>query len=173
MRRLVIGLWAMAALLTATGIVFLILPVRETPVLVPEPVRTSGVAFADGADPALAEEVIVANVFSTRRAPPSTRYTPPESASDSAGVTVDDPPPTVAEVSGDEAGGPVLFGTVVGPAGTQALLHLDPSATGPRLYSVGERDGGFRVVSIAPRVVVLTGPRGRVTLRLDREEERP
>ena len=34
-------------------------------------------------------------------------------------------------------------------------------------------DGGYRVLSIAPRVVVLAGPRGRLTLRMDLEEERP
>ena len=42
-----------------------------------------------------------------------------------------------------------------------------------RLYAVGDRDGGYRVVSIAPRSVVLAGPRGRVTLRLDPQEDRP
>ena len=73
--------------------------------------------------------------------------------------------------SGD--GVPALFGTVVGENGVvMALLHLNPADPGPRLYAVGERDGGYRVVSIAPRVVILNGPQGRVSLRLP-DEERP
>ena len=71
------------------------------------------------------------------------------------------------------SGEPVLLGTVVGGRGTQALLQLDPLSGPARLYAVGDRDGGYLVVSIAPRSVVLAGPRGRVTLRLDPQEDRP
>jgi hypothetical protein len=124
------------------------------------------------ADPALAEDVVLANVFSVRRSPPATRYTPPDAISDSSGGVVADP----AEVPGDDAtaaGEPLLLGTVVGPRGTQALLQLDPYAGTPRLYSVGDRDGGYRVIAISPRSVILAGPRGRVTVRLESKEERP
>ena len=62
---------------------------------------------------------------------------------------------------------------MVGVRGTLALLQLDPFAGAPRLYAVGDRDGAYRVIAIAPRSVILAGPRGRVTLRLDQEEERP
>lgn len=123
-------------------------------------------------DPALAEDVVLANAFSPRRTPPTARYTPPDAATDSSGGTLADAPMPVGEGEGEGAE-PLLLGTVIGALGAQALLQLDPSAGAPRLYAVGERDGGYRVVSIAPRAVVLAGPRGRVTLRLDPEEERP
>lgn len=127
-------------------------------------------ALAPG-DPALAEDVVLANVFSARRAPPTSRYSPPDAVMDTAGGMVE----MAVEPPGDEApaGTPLLLGTVVGAHGTQALLQLDPYAGQPRLYSVGDRDAGYRVVSIAPRSAVLVGPQGRVTVRLEPEEERP
>jgi len=122
-------------------------------------------------DPTLAEDVVIANVFSARRSPPPSRYTPPGTAGDSVGAMAD-----VGEVPSAEAesmGGPRLLGTVVTGSTAQALLQLDPAASSPRLYMVGDRDAGYRVVSITPRAVVLSGPRGRVTLQLDPQEERP
>jgi hypothetical protein len=70
-------------------------------------------------------------------------------------------------------GGPRLLGTVVSPDGPRALLQLNPAIPGSRLYAVGEEDAGYRIVSITPRVVVLRSAGGRVTLRLDPEEDRP
>lgn len=122
-------------------------------------------------DAALAEELVLANAFSPRRSPPTTRYTPPEASLDSSGgmladtLAGDPVPPSDAL--------PLLLGTVVGAQGRLALLQLDPFAGAPRLYAEGERDGGYRIVSVAPRAVVLSGPRGRLTLRLDPQEERP
>jgi hypothetical protein len=123
-------------------------------------------------DAAMAEDVVIANVFSARRAPPTTRYTPPDASMDSSGGMVADTSlaPGMPEMPSGE---PVLLGTVVGGRGTQALLQLDPLSGPARLYAVGDRDGGYRVVSIAPRSVVLAGPRGRVILRLDPQEDRP
>lgn len=127
-------------------------------------------------DAAVAEEIALANVFAASRTPPASRYLPPEQAGDSAYGTMDDPGTSTLmapEAAGEEVDVPRLFGTVVGPEGTRALLTLDADASGPRLYGPGDRDGGYQVVSIAPRAVVLRGPRGRVTLRLDPEEDRP
>ncbi len=68
---------------------------------------------------------------------------------------------------------PVLIGTAVSerPGETRALLQLLESDPTPRLYGVGDRAGGFTVVSIDARAVVLNGPRGRVVLRLPENEE--
>lgn len=172
MRRLRAALLALAALSATVGAVFLALPPGVGAV-------TAGAIVADTAlalpaiaagDPALAEDVVLANAFSPRRAPPTSRYSPPDAETDSSGGTVADAPATEGDAA---AGEPLLLGTVVGARGAQAVLQLDPYAGAPRLYAVGDRDGGYRVISIAPRVVVLAGPRGRVTLRLDPEEERP
>ena len=139
-------------------------PVAEldaTPSLPPPPLTADSLAM----------DIVMGNVFAVTRTPPVRRYTPPDSgAVDESMVTTSDPPPDAAVTMAD---GPALFGTVVGEGGSvMALLHLNPADPGPRLYAVGGRDGGYRVVSIAPRAVILNGPQGRVTLRLP-DEERP
>lgn len=168
-----------ALLLTAAGsalvaaVFFVLPPSTGAP---RERTPGGGPAFAPPtippADPALAEDVVLANVFSTRRTPPTSRYAPPDATTDAAGGAVEMPaePPAPDQAP---AGTPRLLGTVVGPQGTQALLQLDPYAGQPRLYSVGDRDAGFRVIAISPRSAVLAGPHGRVTVRLEPEEERP
>ncbi len=162
-----------AASATVAAIFFVLPPSVGAPV---EGVPQRGPAFSPPtippSDPALAEDVVLANVFSARRTPPTSRYAPPDETTDASGGVVEMP----AESSGAEqapAGTPRLLGTVVGPQGTQALLQLDPYAGQPRLYSVGDRDAGFRVIAISPRSAVLVGPQGRVTVRLEPEEERP
>jgi hypothetical protein len=68
---------------------------------------------------------------------------------------------------------PELIGTMVSekPVDTRALLRLLASDPTPRLYAVGDKAGGYSVVSIDARSVVLSGPRGRVVLRLPENEE--
>ena len=68
---------------------------------------------------------------------------------------------------------PELIGTAVSskPGETKALLRLLASDPTPRLYAVGDRAGGYSVVSIDARAVVLSGARGRVVLRLPENEE--
>ena len=168
-------LFAVAALGAVLGGTFLVLPpavgdddtqaglLGDTTMALP--------ALTPGS-PALAEDVVIANVFSPRRSPPTSRYSPPDAAMDSSGVVVADTA-TMGVPSPAVAGEPVLLGTVVGARGTQALLQLDPLGGPARLYSVGDRDGGYRVISIAPGTVVVAGPQGRMTLRLVSPEDRP
>lgn len=174
MRTLRRSLHLSAALLALVAVVFFVRPaspgrpverMSETARPLTPPTLVPG-------DPALAEDVVLANVFSSRRAPPTSRYSPPDAVMDTAGGMVE---MAVESPAADEApaGTPLLLGTVVGAHGTQALLQLDPYAGQPRLYSVGDRDAGYRVVSIAPRSAVLVGPQGRVTVRLEPKEERP
>jgi hypothetical protein len=163
-----------AACSAALGAVFLLLPpALDVPEPGPPPSDSSPALppLAPG-DPALAEDVVLANVFSSRRSPPTSRYLPPDASLDSSAGMV------MAPTDGDglpptPGGDPVLLGTVVGGRGTQALLQLDPFGGTPRLYAVGDREGEYRVISIAPRSVILAGPNGRVTVRLAPEEERP
>lgn len=119
----------------------------------------------------LTMDVVMGNVFAASRTPPRRRFTPQDSGSvDESVPAMIDPAPN-ATTAGD--GIPALLGTVVGENGVvMALLHLNAADPGPRLYAVGARDGGYRVVSIAPRTVILSGPQGRVSLRLP-DEERP
>lgn len=116
----------------------------------------------------LTEDIILYNLFSPSRSAPSRRY----AAGTAAGV---DANPEGSPPSPSLAGGftPELIGTAVSerPAETRALLRLLPADPAPRLYAVGDRAGGYTVVSIDARAVVLSGPRGRVVLRLPENEE--
>jgi hypothetical protein len=127
-------------------------------------------------DSTAAERFVLANVFSARRTPPMSRYTPPESGSDSTGGMMSDSAMAGSPIDSlmmTEGAVPGLFGTVTTPEGARALLFLDPSLDGPRLYAVGDGAAGYRVVSIEPRVVIVRGPQGRVVLRMPDKEERP
>lgn len=174
MRSLRAALLLTAAASAAVAAIFFVLPPSiGAPI---ERMPGSDPAFSPPAippgDPALAEDVVLANVFSVRRTPPTSRYAPPDATTDASGGVVEIPAAS-SDAEQVPAGTPRLLGTVVGPQGTQALLQLDPYAGQPRLYSVGDRDGGFRVIAISPRSAVLVGPQGRVTVRLEPEEERP
>jgi hypothetical protein len=113
----------------------------------------------------LAEDIILYNLFSPSRSAPNRRASG-SAAPDEAGMTSE---------TGDVSSGfsPELIGTAVSdkPGETKALLRLLANDPAPRLYAVGDRAGGYSVVSIDPRSVVLNGPRGRVVLRLPQDEE--
>lgn len=174
MRFLRLSLLLSAAALALVAVIFSLTP--ASPGIANERMSAASTPLSPPtvtpADPALAEDVVLANVFSARRSPPTSRYSPPDAVMDTAGGMVE-MPTDAPGADAAPAGTPLLLGTVVGAQGTQALLQLDPYAGQPRLYSVGDRDAGFRVVSISPRSAVLVGPQGRVTVRLGPEEERP
>ena len=118
-----------------------------------------------GAD-SLTEDIILYNLFAPSRSAPSRRY----AANTSTGDAGSDMAPSTPNTGGFT---PELIGTAVSekPGETKALLRLLASDPTPRLYAVGDRAGGFTVVSIDARAVVLSGPRGRVVLRLPENEE--
>jgi hypothetical protein len=115
----------------------------------------------------LTEDIILHNLFAPSRTAPARRYASASTTDDGA---MDPNTPPASMSSGFK---PELIGTAVSErAGeTRALLRLLASDPAPRLYSVGDRAGGYSVVSIDARVVVLSGPRGRVVLRLPENEE--
>jgi hypothetical protein len=151
------------------GVVFLFLPTGTDvpPLALPETAVTA-VPSAGGRQHAdsLAEDIILANVFSALRTAPSRRYAGSTDAAESEAPGMGMAPPAFS---------PELVGTAVSdqPGATRALLKLDPADPTPRLYAVGEGAGGFRVVSIEARSVQLTGPRGRLVLRLPQDREDP
>lgn len=171
--------WSVAAVAVLAGLLAWVVPPGvDVPALAPAAPTASMAASSSTALPAYAEEIVLANAFASSRSAPSTRYTPVEQMTDTAAGMTQLPGgmPTMPMMPGLDslslAGEvPKLYGTVVSPDGTKALLHL--AGAGPSLYSAGDRDGAYRVISIAPGVVVLRGPTGRVTLRLEPEEERP
>ena len=169
--------WGLAAASVVAGAALWFMP-PATGVASARPIAidTSAGASTASVHTAAAEQIALGNMFSHSRTPPSTRYVPPEFAGESAnGMMASAEQETAMASPMDPVAGPRLLGTVLGPDGPRALLQLDPAASpvSARMYAPGDGDAGYRVISITPRVVVLRGPRGRVTLRLDQQEDRP
>lgn len=167
-RLLALRLTTITAL--AAAALFLLLPAAP-------PAAASGAVALDTAAVAtpaptanadsLAEDVILHNLFSPSRAAPDRRVV--SSGDTASGMSSTDMTPNAGFQ-------PVLAGTAISerPGDTRALLQLDPADPAPRLYAVGDQAGGYRVVSIEAREVVIAGPRGRLVLRLpQRQEENP
>ena len=154
----------------AAGVAFLAAPATttmdalETSASNPVAFRIPGQAGADS----LAEDIILYNLFAPSRSAPSRRAASSGMASGQAAAPGGD-----VEMQPGMGFQPALVGTAVSdrPGETRALLQLDPADPAPRLYAVGDQAGGYRVVSITAREVVVTGPRGRIVLRLPQREE--
>ena len=113
-----------------------------------------------------AERIVNANIFSASRKAPRTRYRP--FAAESAAPEVTMPPAETGEVGLDNERVPQLSGIMLGPSGPSALLRLDPGKPDAQVYREGERGGRYRVLKINEQSVVLSGPAGRIVLRLQR-----
>lgn len=181
LRRVVLGLNAATVLLVLAGIVLLAVPFPLPEARADATVVASTGALPDSVRPAVApdigaaDRVVKTDVFSSRRAPPFRRYTFGEAATPADVVTTDvsvAPPlggePTDSTASTQNDAVPHLYGTMLGPNESSALLRLDARVAEPRLYRVGDRAGGYRVADIADRSVTLVGPSGRVVLRLEK-----
>lgn len=121
----------------------------------------------------LTDSIVNANIFSITREAPEERtfvaapvdavvddVTAGEYGAD-AGIT-----DSTATAQGDGEIVPALYGVVNGPIGRAALLRLDASASGSRLFRLGEGAAGYRVRSIGADRVELSGPAGPVVLEL-------
>jgi hypothetical protein len=174
MSRVSTVLRATTATALLAGVALLLVPsnVSVTPLGLPElPVVPDAPFGARAQADSLAEDIILYNLFSASRVAPSRRYP----ASGVPGAPDEDVPGMAAGGGSSPSAGftPALAGTVVSerPGGSMALLQLTSADATPRLYAVGEGAGGYRVVSIEARSVVLAGPRGRVVLRLPQDKE--
>lgn len=110
-----------------------------------------------GQRPGEESAIVKGNVFSPSRSAPRVRYIPPDLV-------------PRAEVRPGKAGpAPTrlrLFGTVVGPSGTAALIDADPAVRGAEIYQVGDTVDGRHIVAVSESTVVLEGAAGRLVLRL-------
>lgn len=102
--------------------------------------------------------IVETNVFSISRSAPRVRYVPPDLAA------------PASEPASSRRARPAqrlrLFGTVVGPSGTAALIDADPALRGAEIYQVGDLVDGQRIVAVSESTVVLQGTAGRAVLRL-------
>jgi hypothetical protein len=184
LRRIVLGLNAATVLLVVGGIVLLVAPssvpaARVSPMVASTGGLPDSVRQVVAPDLGAADRVVRTDIFSPRRAAPPRRSMFGEATSDAdvavpseqsvsaplAGEAMDS---TTASTANDAV--PHLYGTMIGPEST-ALLRLEASVAEPRIYRVGDRAGGYRVVEIADRSVTLAGPSGRVVLRLKQPNE--
>lgn len=161
MKRTTRLLYGIAALLLLSGLVLRVAPAPAGMAQRPGapsskpgdgPPKTLGEAPVSGA------AIISANVFSASRSAPRVRYLPPDLA-------------PAAEDSLSARGTPPvqrlrLFGTVVGPSGTAALIDADPAVRGAEIYGVGDVVDGRRIVAVSESTVVLDGAAGRLVLRM-------
>jgi hypothetical protein len=167
--RILFGLRAMTAIFAGFALFALLRPpgVPSTDAAVAG-LDAAGLTLATPARASDVSGIVSANIFSASRRAPASRYRPfgaePEVAAPPARLDA-----AAAEApSAPRAGVPQFFGTVVGPRGTFALLRLDASTPDAQLYREGDSAGGYRVVTINEQSVVLSGPRGRIELRLIR-----
>jgi len=153
-------LYGIAALLLVGGLVLRVAPAPAGSALsAPDPGATPGDATRKTAAevPGDGAGIVSGNVFSASRSAPRERYTPPDLAPAAPGpVSGRVPPPTRLR----------LFGTVVGPSGTAALIDADPAIRGAEIYQVGDLVDGQSIVAVSESTVVLEGSAGRLVLRL-------
>lgn len=184
MRRLVLGLNAATVLLVLAGILLLVVP---SPVPAGRPqgslLASTGalpdsVRQAPAPDLAAADRVVRTDIFSPRRSAPAHRSMfgevgaePEPAPSDSLAAAPAGGETAESSASTGNDAVPHLYGTMLGPTTATALLRLDASAPEPRLYRVGDRAGGYRVVEIGDRTVTLVGTSGRIVLRLKQPDE--
>ncbi|MGH7525759.1 MAG: hypothetical protein ACREMX_03555 [Gemmatimonadales bacterium] len=161
MERITGALYGFAAVLLLVGLTLRVIP-APSGVAEVEPSRSAAPAAAPrktaaGAPESTATAIVGGNVFSATRAAPRVRFTPPDLAP---------PPEPAAARRGTQATRLRLFGTVVGPSGTAALIDADPAVRGAEIYQVGDVIDGRSIVAVSESSVVLEGGAGRIVLRL-------
>ena len=119
----------------------------------------------------MASAIVARNVFSASRRAPTVRFTPPGSELPPPIVMMGTLPLAGADsTAGADAAArdtpPRLYGIIAQDGVRRALLLLTANGDSPRLYDVGDRQHGYRVVSIAQDRVVLATSTGSRTLRL-------
>lgn len=155
---LLVGL---AGAITTAGVLAWLVPPPVPMVAVLPAAVAAPEAPLDGSSQAAAiltfQEIVRANVFSDRRAPPPRRYVPPH---------------LVARARAPAASTPAaprirLYGVATGERGSVALIDADPAIPGAEIYRPGDAVGIYHLESIATSFVVLTGPGGRRTVGLE------
>lgn len=174
-RRLVPVLQGITVTLLATAAVLLAwqVPMRVQPKAPTLPALIAQAPVVADSASVVADSIVEHNIFSfTREAPEGRTFAAAATDATESEVT--------AEEYGADAGlgdstsssasesepVPALHGVVDGPLGRAALLRLDPTSIGSRLFHPGEGAAGYRVRSIGADRVELSGPDGLVVLEL-------
>jgi hypothetical protein len=157
--------------LVVVGIFFWLKPPAIPRVGIPPavgPATRAGDASAPSNSSDDADAIVAFNMFSASRAAPAARYTPPGAggpSADASDASMQNEPAAPA------APPPRVYGTMTGPNGATALIEGDSAGSSSRLYREGDRVGAYRIVKILPSSVVVTGPSGRVSLKVEQRED--
>lgn len=154
MNFLRLTLLATAALLLLGGATLLVVQpaIGGEPGPSPAAASASSVVVSHDPDTALITTIVSHDLFAaTRSAPPSTFA--PANARSTGGAAAQARP------------GPELIGTIADGASGSALIRFSPG-TEPRLLRVGERAGGWQLVSVDARSATLAGPGGTRTISM-------
>ncbi len=164
-------------------------PLLASSAALPADMSMNGAASARDADASTAG-IVQGNVFSASRRAPASRFSPPSVAGGAYETPVGDGAGSGAASGAGAAYGdaasmgsgaaspaseaesiPHLYGVVENNGERRALLALRAGES-PRLLSVGDRHGGYRVTAIEQDRVVLAYAGGVRTLRLTRPASR-
>ncbi|MBA3760867.1 MAG: hypothetical protein H0X07_10075, partial [Gemmatimonadales bacterium] len=153
MQRITRLLYGLAAVLLLAGLVLRVAPAPTKPArppVAPSSKPVDGTRKTAAEAPAIGAAIVSANVFSASRSAPRVRYVPPDLAPSSPEPVSTQQRPPVRRLR--------LFGTVVGPSGTAALIDADPAVRGAEIYQVGDVVDDQRIVAVSESTVVLQGP---------------
>ncbi|MEO5580772.1 MAG: hypothetical protein ABIR58_08935 [Gemmatimonadaceae bacterium] len=112
--------------------------------------------------------IVSENIFSSTRAAPRVRYTPPGAGDEPESASASESPDAAMIV---ETPLPQVFGIMMGPGGATALIQSDSAGASGRLYREGDQVGPYRIVRITGGSVIVRGPLGRHELRIQPREE--
>ncbi len=112
--------------------------------------------------------IVSENIFSSTRAAPPVRYTPPGAGDEPESASANESPDAAMIV---ETPLPQVFGIMMGPGGATALIQSDSAGASGRLYREGDQIGPYRIVRITGASVTVRGPLGRHELRIQPREE--
>jgi hypothetical protein len=158
---------AAAMVCIVATVALLLWPTTPHPRALSIPVPPAAAVMAAVPRDSIAERIVSTNIFGASRRAPRSRFVPPgaDETSVAAAPTMDDGTVSAGSAA-DPAGAPRLFGIVVQDGVRRALLQLPGSDSIPRLLAVGDRQRGYRVVSIDADRVVLASSAGSRTVRL-------
>lgn len=158
MERMTRAFYALGAVLLLLGLALRIVPApAEALASAAKPAAPRSTPRGTTRPSSGAPGIVEGNIFSPSRSAPRVRYIPPDLIPPAGRKSVKaTPTPTRLR----------LFGTVVGPSGTAALIDANPAIQGAEIYQVGDTVDGRRIVAVSESTVVLEGAAGRLVLRL-------
>lgn len=170
MRRIELVLTVLTAALAATGVgLWIWQPPLPAAAKAPDLVSPAPGPRSVSVVPSVVENRVIvdANIFSSTRAAPRVRYTPP-GAGDERDVASMSEAANAAMIV--ETPLPQVFGTMTGPGGSTALIQSDSAGASGRLYREGDQVGQYRIIRITGGSVVVRGPSGRHELKIQSRE---